>query len=263
MAALLTDARPASDAVSAAVNALVRARQSHRCTPAAEVPLPDAEAAYAVQEQVAHTLRWLVAGEPGTWKIGVASSALRRTHARLPPAGVWRSPAHAADWPFNLRGIEAEIAFRLGREITPREAMALEVRDAAAFIDAMCVSIEIADSRWTEGLKAPALNVLADLQSHGALVLGDWVPFAPRDWTTQACRVAVGPRPPVERRGSHALGDPTQLLVDWMRHATHSGQALPAGCVVTTGSWVGIVDAMRGDRVDAEFPGIGAASVQL
>jgi 2-keto-4-pentenoate hydratase len=254
---------PAADAVAAAVDALVGARQSYRCTPAADVPLPDAEAAYAVQEGVARRLRWFVAGEPSTWKVGVASGALRRTHARLPPAGVWHSPAHAADWPFNLRGIEAEIAFRLGRDVTPQEAVALDVADAAALIDAMCVSIEIADSRWMEGLKAPALNLLADLQSHGALVLGDWAPFAPSDWTMQVCRGAVGSQLAVERRGSHALGDPTQLLVDWMRHATHGGQALPAGSVVTTGSWVGIIDAMRGDGVDAEFPGIGAASVRL
>lgn len=263
MAPGLTDAAGAADAVKAAVDALVAARQSHRPVPATHSPLPDAAAAYAVQEGVARTLGWFGAGEPGTWKVGVASGALRRTHARLPPRGVWSSPADAANWPFFQRGVEAEIAFRLARELAPEEAAAVGATDAEGFVDAMCVSIEIADSRWTEGYKAPALNVLADLQSHGALVLGEWVPFAARDWSTQLCRVRVGSQPEVERRGSHALGDPARLLVDWMRHATRGGQALAAGSVVTTGSWVGIIDAMPGDRVDAEFPGVGAASVQL
>lgn len=263
MAPSLTDATGAADAVKTAVDALVAARQTQRRTPASRAPLPDADAAYAVQEGVARTLAWFRAGEPGTWKVGTASGALRRTHARLPPQGVWSSPAQAARWPFHLRGAEAEIAFRLARELSPQEAATVEATDAQGFVDAMCVSIEIADSRWTEGFQAPALNVLADLQSHGALVLGDWVPFAARDWAAQLCRVRVGSAPEVERRGSHALGDPTLLLVDWMRHATRGGVALPAGSVVTTGSWVGMIDAMPGDRVDAEFPGIGAASVQL
>ena len=35
---------------------------------------------------------------------------------------------------------------------------------ATALIDAMCVSIELVDSRWTDGRDAPALAKLADLQ---------------------------------------------------------------------------------------------------
>jgi 2-keto-4-pentenoate hydratase len=48
-----------------------------------------------------------------------------------------------------------------------------------------------------------------------------------------------------------------------MRHVTRNGHTLPAGTVAATGSWVGILDAAAGDGVAAEFPGIGAARVQL
>ena len=86
----------------------------------------------------------------------------------------------------------------------------------------MCVSIEVVDSRWAEGVDAPALAKLADLQSHGALVLGAWTPFAARDWRAQRCRVRIGAQPPVERSGSHALGDPCFCCRPGcgMRHAT-------------------------------------------
>jgi len=36
-----------------------------------------------------------------------------------------------------------------------------------------------------------------------------------------------------------------------------------AGTVVTTGTWVGVLDAAAGDLVQVEFDGIGSAEVQL
>jgi 2-keto-4-pentenoate hydratase len=142
-------------------------------------------------------------------------------------------------------------------------AATLDVAAASTLIDAMCVSIEIVDSRWTEGFDAPPLAKLADLQSHGALVLGDWRPFTARDWSRQSCRVQIGPRAPVESRGSHPLGEPAWVLPAWLRHATRGGATLRAGTVVTTGAWTGLIEAHAGDAVSVEFDGIGAARVQL
>lgn len=65
------------------------------------------------------------------------------------------------------------------------------------------------------------------------------------------------------RQGSHSLADPAWLLPQWLSHATRNGQTLPAGSVVTTGTWVGILEARAGDLVTARFDGIGEASVQL
>ena len=86
---------------------------------------------------------------------------------------------------------------------------------------------------------------------------------SPRDWSAQVCRVQVGSCPPIERRGSHAMGDPAYVLLAWLRHATRNGDCIAAGTVVTTGTWVGILDAAAGDLVSAEFPDIGTTSVQL
>ena len=245
-------------------DARVRARREHRPASAALAGgLASAEEAYAVQMQVARELGWFGAEPPRHWKSGGPSREAALTHAPLPPDGVWRSPARSGDWPFHLRGIEAEVALRLRRDVDAALAATLDGPRAAGLIDAMTVSIELVDSRWQETLDAPALAKLADLQSHGALVLGDWVPFAARDWQAQACRVQIGAQPPVERRGSHSLNDPAFLLPAWLRHATRHGGPVAAGTVVTTGTWVGILHAAAGDLVTAEFPGIGRASVQL
>lgn len=248
--------------IDAAVQALVQARQSGRR--AAVVPLPDAASAYAVQEGVAHALGWFGDDAPRHWKSGGPSRTAVLTHAPLPPAGICNSPADARGWPLHLRGIEAEVALRLAEPVDARRAAVLDLAGARALVDAMCVSIEIVDSRWVEGLQAPALAKLADLQSHGALVLGAWVPFdARRDWSAQACQVRIGAPPVHHFRGTHAMADPAFVLPAWLRHATRDGGVIAAGTVVTTGTWCGILHAAAGDLVSAEFPGIGQAVLQF
>lgn len=242
---------------------LVAARVNRTAVPAAGLDLPDAEAAYAVQHAVATAMGWFRHGPAQHWKSGGPSRQSMLTHAPLPPDGVWASPADAASWPFLRRGIEAEVALRLGCGVDADQAASLQPAQLAGMFDAMCVAIEVVDSRWAEGLSAPAMAKLADLQSHGALVLGDWLPFEARDWSAQVCRVQIGANPPIERRGSHALADPLYGLPAWLRHATAGGQRLSPGTVVTTGTWVGILDADTGARVTVEFPGIGQASIQL
>jgi len=247
--------------IDEAIQALLRARRSH--APAVAVALPDGAAAYAVQDGVARELGWFGAGAPRRWKSGGPSRSAAQTHAPLPPDGVWASGHDARRWPFRLRGIESEIALRLARDVDAALAAELDVAAASGLVDAMCVAIEIVDSRWAEALDAPATARLADLQSHGALVLGDWLPFVPRDWATQVCRTTIGARGPDERRGTHSLADPAFVLPAWLRHATRDGATLRAGTVVTTGTWCGLLHAEPGDTVRTEFPGIGHTLVRL
>lgn len=249
--------------IAQATRWLVEARQKQTLALVADAALPDAAAAYAVQDAVADAMGWFKDAPVRHWKSGGPSREAVLTHAALPAHGVWASPADASAWPFRLRGIEAEIALRLACDVDPAWAASLDQAAAAALVDAMCVSIEIVDSRWGEGLHASATAKLADLQSHGALVLGEWRPYEARDWARQRCRVQIGEQATVERVGSHAMSDPAFVLPSWLRHATCDGRSVSAGTVVTTGTWVGILSAQAGDRVSAEFPGIGRASVEL
>ena len=254
---------------TALAQALVAARrQQQRLVAAAWAQaLQDPAQAYAVQDAVAAELAWFLLAPPSHWKSGGASRDTVLSHAPLPPAGVRASPAQFAQWPMHGRAIEAEIALRLGRAVSPAQAAALQAdpQPAAidALIDALAVSIEICDSRWHEGAQAPALLRLADLQSHAGLALGDWQPYQRRDWTTQRCEVQIGVQPPVVRRGTHSLADPAWLLPQWLCHATRDGHSVAAGTVVTTGSWIGMLPAQEGDAVQVAFDGIGAASLQL
>ena len=245
--------------------ALVQARQQRRACDAATFTdtLRDAADAYAVQRLVAQAVQGPDPAFPRYWKSGGPSREATATHAPLPAEGVWPSPADARRWPCNIRLIEVEIALRLGRDVTPLEAAALTPHAARALIDAMTVSIELVDSRWLQGVQAPALLKLADLQSHGALVLGEWISFAAKDWAAQTVAVRIGAGSPVTFKGSHSMGDPVWVLPAWLRHATREGATVPRGTVVTTGTWCGMLPAKAGDLVTARFEGIGEASLQL
>ncbi|MEZ5705688.1 MAG: fumarylacetoacetate hydrolase family protein [Burkholderiaceae bacterium] len=261
---MAVDDAQAGGGVAEVVAQLVAARRAGgHLGHAAAVAELSAEAAYRVQAGVADHFGWFADGPPRHWKSGGASRDALLTHAPLPPTGVLHSPADLARWPFALRGIEAEIALRLGAAVDVEMAQRLGAPGLADLVDAMAVSIEVVDSRWREGMGAPANAKLADLQSHGALVLGDWVPFRAVDWAQQRCRARVGAQAEVVCTGTHAMGDPAWLLPHWLRHACGRFGALPAGAVLTTGTWVGILWAQAGDAVHVAFDGIGQAHVQL
>jgi len=249
----------------ALIDALLAARRDRRPAAAAVFAqvLRTADDADLVQAAVANELGWHGDAPPRHWKSGGASRTATMVHSALPPAGVWPTPAELNSWPFRLGGIEAEIALRTGRDVDAALARLLDVDSASDLIDAMTVSIELVDSRWDAGFEAPALLRLADLQSHSALVLGNWVPYVRRDWFAQRCRVTLGDEPSREYVGTHSCGDPAWVLPEWLRHATQDGQVVPAGTVVTTGTWCGVLTASLGQRVVVEFDGIGGASIQL
>ena len=69
----------------------------------------------------------------------------------------------------------------------------------------------------------------------------------------------------IKRRftGTHSLADPTFVLPALLRHVTSDGGVLPAGSVVTTGTWCGLLTAEEGELVEVSFEGIGRASVTV
>ena len=253
------------DAVRIVADAIVAARvngQPLDPEPYAAM-LSGAAEAYEVQSLVAEAIRARRPEKADYWKAGGPSRSAALTHARLPHSGVWSSPADASAWRTSLRRIEAEIVLRLGRTVTQENAETMRHEDAAKWVGAMAVAIELVDSRWKEPDTLPPLLKLADLQSHGALVVGEWVPFNIRDWKSQLCRVQIAGREATEYVGTHSLLDPAWLLPTWARHVTRDGEAALAGTAVTTGTWCGLLPVTRGDRVTVTFDGIGHATVIL
>ncbi|WP_295647167.1 fumarylacetoacetate hydrolase family protein [uncultured Methylibium sp.] len=247
--------RSASPAVDAVTRALLRAhRERRRCSsldPA--FALRDDVEAMAVQDAVCAALAGTDEVRTVAWKAGASGPGAPVSACPLPVAGLHHGATRLPGTAFHQRGVEAEIAFRLAR---PPECPASDDEVLPCF-DALCVAIEVVDSRWIEAMAATERLRLADLQSHAALVLGDWLPLRPIDWATQACRVLVNGEPAARGVGTHSCVDPGRVLGGWLRHAAARGAALQAGDVVTTGSWGRALWVGPDDHVLVDFPGLG------
>src|SRR6218665_4023965 len=138
---------PLGSSALAVVTSLVAARRSGRPASALAQAVCSDDEAYAIQDAVASALGWFGDSPPKYWESGGAARETALTHAGLP----WQQ-----------RAVEAEIGLRLAGEVTPEQAQRLSHADGPGLVDAMAVAIEIADSRWQEGLQAPAALRLAD-----------------------------------------------------------------------------------------------------
>lgn len=265
-----SDSRP--DAAEAAVPAKVWAAaqallQSRRTGLYSEhtFHISQAQEAYWVNDLVATALGWQGADAARHWKSGGPGRNAELTHAALDPQGVWASPAHAPARPLHHGGVEAEVALRLACDVDATLAATLTHENAPQLVDAVCVAIEVVSSRLAQPQEASAWDRMADAQSHGALVLGPWVPHTGQrfDWVQQRGSLQINQHVPLPFTGTHSLADPFWVLPAWLRHATRHGQVVRAGTVVSTGNWSGNTPVQRGDRVFVRLEGLGEAVVQL
>ncbi len=267
-------AEHSTPALPALAQALLGARSRHQAlapTAAWAAAVPDDETACALAHAQGVALgAWAADQVPGFWKSGGPARGARLTHAPLLPTGVVAvAEGGVADLrgrPFFWPRVEAEVALRLGRPVDPATAAAVTPETSAALVDALALSIEVVDSRWAAGAEVAPTLQLADFQVHGALALGPWQPFGPwaaHDWSAQAGTLQIGDEAPRPFRGSHPLGGPLWGLGPWLRHLTRHGQTVPAGTVVSTGSWSGCLPVARGQTVRVAFGGLGALAVAL
>ncbi len=245
---------------AAAAQLLLEARRARR--PLLELPQAcrpqTAAEAYAVQDLV---LEWL--GPVGAWKVGAASASAEPACAPLPASFVVPSGHAFPSGSFRLNGLEAEIAFKLAQDLPPRSTPYYP-DDVAAAIASVHPAIEVVDSRFTDMRGVDAFSALADLASHGALVVGsgresDIVV----DQTRQRVILEVNGKSVANNIGGNSAGDVFRLLAWLANHAAARCGGLRAGQVVTTGSCTALNLAVTPAQVRATLSGIGACETRL
>lgn len=225
------------------------------------------EEGYAVQ-------RWLKERSAGPlfgWKIAATSEAGQR-HINVdgPLAGrLLREKAFesGAELPFganHMRVAEAEFAFRIERDLPPRE-QPYTVDEALAAAGTLHPAIEIPDSRYDDFTIVGAPQLIADNACAHLFVLG---PPAPKDWRTVNLvehRVlgAVTGEVAREGLGANVLGDPRVALAWLVNELSALGIALRAGEVVTTGTCLVPLPISPGAHVVMDFGRFGVVSVRL
>lgn len=215
--------------------------------------------AYAVQDA---TLRLL--GPVGGWKVGAKGPSALPACAPLPAGGVFATGAALPGPPWRLRGIEVEVALRLGRDLIPTdgEPDAAMVRDA---VEAVLPAIEVVETRLADWRDSAPLAQLADLQSHGALVVGAASMCTPTELDLRSVEayLAFDGQPVASTRGANPAVDIWRLL-GWLAwHCAQRGQPLRAGQIVTTGSCTGMLFAPEDAHVQGLLVGIGLVELRF
>jgi 2-keto-4-pentenoate hydratase len=248
------DAQMISDQAAEAARLLCSARGGPPIgeLPAGCRPRSDADA-YQIQDAVTRQLGAAVGG----WKVGAASQTTAAFCAPIYAHMIRPSPASYSAAELRLIGIEAEIAFRLGRDLPPRASPydRAEVTAAASLHPA----IEVVDSRYADFRSLDRPSILADNFSNGGLVYGhavaNWAAF---DLSRTVIAVTEDGKPFAE--SGAAARDPIGALVEFANLMSGRGGAT-AGTIITTGSWTGMVFTKRGAHIVADFGSLGRVEV--
>ncbi|SFP63769.1 2-keto-4-pentenoate hydratase [Variovorax sp. OK605] len=235
-----------------AAQALRRARREGRRVLSSLLQPRDLDTAYAIQDATLAAL-----GPAGGWKVGAGAPGMEPRCAPLPAEGLVPGGAllHGTGW--HLRGIEAEVAFRLGADLPPRTAPYTRDEVAGAIASVLPV-IEVAETRLADWLDASPAALLADLLCHGGLVLGESMPFE-KAWLDLAQTEVVlhfDEQVVAHTVGEHPHPDVGALLVWLANRGAARGEGLRAGQVVTTGSCTGMLFASQGTRVRVDVRGL-------
>lgn len=246
----------------AAALALHAAWQHGLRVPAVNIQPTDPAGAYAIQDA---TLRHL--GTVGGWKVGARSPEAEPICAPLPLARLLPSGSTLTGPSWQRRGVEVEVAIRLGRDLavdgpdTPLPVL-------LACIDAVLPAIEVVETRlsdWQPGAPHSALAQLADLQSHGALILGapSLVDPASVDLRTAEASLSFNGQSVAHTHGGNPAADLWRLLRWLAWQCTRRGQPWRAGQIITTGSCTGMLFAPEGARVLGHLAGLGPVELQF
>ena len=231
-------------------------------TPIVDLPVElqpvSIEEAYFVQNRLA-----LVYGDIGGWKVGAPTPEATPLFAPMPLAWIAPSDCLLKQGMHRFRGLEAEIAFLMGRDLPPRETPYTRAEVVEAIASCHPV-LEVIESGLADPMQAARISMIADLQMHGGFVYGpayaDWQSV---DFSKEKVTLAVDGVVRVERTGSNTSGDLMRLL-PWLANegAARTG-GLKAGQWVTTGSWTGLSLAMAASTVNVQFATVGRAGLRF
>jgi 2-keto-4-pentenoate hydratase len=212
----------------------------------------NAAEAYAIQLATIAEMGGGVAG----WKVAM-SQEYELLIGILARSRVFEDGAAISCASMAMIGVEAEIAFRFAHPLPPRER-AYERAEIEAAVIAF-PAIEIVDSRFKSYDGTSVIDRAADFMSNGAFVAGaplaNWRSI---DLAKLEARLAIDGVEIVRRIGGHASGDPLIPAIALSNHF-RSSSGIPAGQIVTTGTFTGLQLAPRKSSVSVTFVGFGGA----
>jgi 2-keto-4-pentenoate hydratase len=251
-----------NDRMRQAAEILLPARRERK--PIADLPANlqphTLDEAYALQDIMAEAL-----GPIGGWKVGAPAPEATPLFSAMPFwGGYGSSGVHVVDTFRRLHGVEAEIAFRLGRDLPVREEPYSQQEVKAAIASAH-PAIEMLESAFVDPDKADRLSVIGDLQCNGGFVHGAALPDWERvDLQRESVTLSVDGVVRLEGIASNSAGTDLLRLVTYLANAgSYRTAGLRSGDWITTGSWSGKAVAARGSQVEVRFSTFGVVTLSF
>ena len=207
---------------------------------------------YDVQDRLVAATGDAVVG----WKLGVGSRKARREEGvgraiagRVLSRDLFR-PGDAVPLPNHAPvTVEFEIAFVLGRDVQPGEA----VPDPMSVVGEVRAAFELVLSRFVDRRAVGWPSFAADDAGFGALILGEVLDPATLDDVARTLSVSADG---VDRAGAAIADDesvPLDALTDLLALAGERGMVLSKGSIVSTGT-LSLPFAITGDaRIEARY----------
>ena len=263
------------EAVQAAIDRLAEAQATGvPCAPVRDlIGTDDLDAAYAVQQGLVRARLARGATVVGR-KIGATSKAVQdQLGVDQPDFGYLldemdvSAGAVAGAAPISMRTllqprVEAEVAFRLGRDIdVPEDAITRDlVRDA---VDVALPALEIVDSRIADW-SITFTDTVADCASSGLFVVGtDPKPLSDVEPVEVDMALTINGEVRSSGNGAACLGDPLEALRWLAVQSARFGDPLRAGQLILSGALGPFVPFAPGDRVEASISGFAPLRVEF
>lgn len=213
---------------------------------------------YRVQER----LEWIAGSPLHAWKIA-ATSAAGQAHINVdgPLAGrIFADRVLPSSGPLPLKGnnmrvAEPEFAFRLGRDLLPKEGGygEAEVKSAVA---ALHPAIELPASRYSDFCAVGAPALIADNACANLFVFGEAMDDAlwrDRDLAAWEVAALVNGRERHDGIGRNVLGGPWIALHWLVNECSAHGVTLREGQLVSTGTCAVPIPVSEGDTLAVDF----------
>ncbi len=201
--------------------------------------------------------------QPGGWKIGAKSPTDQVQGSPLPRSCLF-GPGQTFDRAnYAPVGLELEVAFRFKQGFATR-SQAYTEEEVLASVGEMAATIEIVSSRFASFPKVAPLTQLADLLNHGALIVGEFVPYrSDFNFIQPSLTLTLNGENIVPATVANPAGDPRRLLTWLVNHHTQQGKSFPQDFVITTGSYTGMYFAGSAGEVRGQIDGLPEVSLKL
>jgi 2-oxo-3-hexenedioate decarboxylase/2-keto-4-pentenoate hydratase len=228
------------------------------------------EEAYQVQDQVVEFLTEKYNSETCGYKLACTNKPIMKLlgvdgpfSGRLMSHSVYESGVVLNATDFVRRIVEQEFVFVVGEDV-PYSKDPFTADSVKPYLSTCFPGIELVDHRYKDFSRVGGNALIADNAIHAASILGDsqehWRTV---DFPNHQVKLLVNDTIVSEGSGANVLGNPLNVMAWLANHLQSRGLTLKTGDIVTTGTACDVYNAEQGDKITADFGGLGSVSLSF